>query len=241
MKVLSWNILATEWIKRSYYKRVKDEILFDRRKRFKTIFNKICSEDADIIMLQEVMIQEYKALKKLLGSEYWISDMNPIIWKYSAKDNESESGNVTMLKKSTFPRKNYIKHYPLDFGVSTKCVYKRAVLTIFNIHLDDLSGVTRNRQLESVKPHFGKQCIIAGDFNQVYKKGIKLYNLPGFRVHNDCPTYYIEKRMNIDNIITRGLKKVKSRCSDCEYYPRSMEEGFHIYASDHLPIKAHFE
>lgn len=241
MKVLSWNILATEYIKKSYYKNVKGEILFDRRKRFKTIFNKICSEDADIIMLQEVMIQEYNALKRLLGQQYWISPMRRIIWKYSTSDNEGESGNLTLLKKTIFSKKASIKHYPLEFGLLTKCIYKRQTLTIFNIHLDDISGVTRVQQMESIKEHFGKQCIIAGDFNQIYKKAAKLYKLPGFKIHNDCPTYYIEKKMNIDNIISRGLKKVKTECLTCEYYPRTMEEGFHIYASDHLPVKANFE
>ena len=142
MKILSWNILASEWIKKSYYKNVKDHILFNRNQRFKTIFTKIHHENPDIILLQEVMKLEYMSLKRNLGHIYHISPIKAVKWQYSPnnKNEKSESGNITLLKKSLFPRhSSCISHCSLDFGIYTTCLYKKQILTIFNIHLDDLS------------------------------------------------------------------------------------------------------
>jgi mRNA deadenylase 3'-5' endonuclease subunit Ccr4 len=41
MKILTWNILAAEWIKKSYYPNVKKKILFDRKSRLKRIFGSL--------------------------------------------------------------------------------------------------------------------------------------------------------------------------------------------------------
>jgi hypothetical protein len=50
--------------------------------------------------------------------------------------------------------------------------------------------------------------------------------------------------MNIDNIMTRGFdnskneKKGNENVDDekCGVYPTTMEEGFEMYGSDHLPV-----
>ena len=84
--------------------------------------------------------------------------------------------------------------------------------------------------------YWKKDCnnIIAGDFNHEYKKKCKLYNTPGFETHNLCPTYYIERKMNIDNILTKGFQKAP--LSKCNWYPTRVEDGFKEYGSDHLPV-----
>ena len=71
-------------------------------------------------------------------------------------------------------------------------------------------------------------------FNQQYKSNSKLYNTPGFTTHNLCATYYIERKMNIDNILTSGFKKVQG--SKCQWYPTNIEEGLLEYGSDHMPV-----
>lgn len=239
LTVLSWNILAHEWITSLYHKMIQPHLL-DRKTRLRVILKNLLNYDSDIVLLQEVMINEYNAIKRLIGHIYHISPLNPIIWQYQPSLNKSvpESGNVTLLKKSIFSSKN-IKHHKMSFGIRTRCIYNRANLSIFNIHLDDLSTVKRYNQLSSLTDSFTKYTIIAGDFNQVYKKESKLYNVEGFKIYNvNCPTYYIERKMNIDNILYSGLAVVKRSC--CEYYPRTLEEKFRIYASDHLPIRAEF-
>ena len=62
MKIMSWNILAAEWIKKSYYPTIDKKILFNRRARFTRILKTIKEENADIILLQEVMQLEYNSL-----------------------------------------------------------------------------------------------------------------------------------------------------------------------------------
>lgn len=240
LTVLSWNILAHEWITTYYYK-IFDPTLLNRNFRFNIIGNKLINYDSDIILLQEVMVKEYKALKKLLAHVYHISPLNPITWQYRPEKGKSvpESGNVTLLKKSMFSAK-HIEHYGLTFGICTKCIYKHAILSIFNIHLDDLSPKKRFLQLDSIKEHLTKNSIIAGDFNQVYRKGSQLYTRKGFKIYNvHCPTYYIERKMNIDNIMYSGLVAVRHEY--CEYYPRTIAEKFQMYASDHLPVLAEFQ
>lgn len=238
LSVLSWNILAHEWITTMYHKMFQPHLL-NRKTRLRIIIDKLVSYDSDVIMLQEVMIAEYHALKKYIGHLYHISPLKPIAWEYQPDGKAMpESGNVTLMKKSVFSKKN-IRHYKLSFGIRTQCVYKRSVLTLFNIHLDDLSSIKRYAQLSSLSEHFTKYSIIAGDFNQVYRKESKLYNVKGFKIHNvACPTYYIERKMNIDNIMYAGLRVATRRY--CEYYPRTVEEKFQMYASDHLPIRAEF-
>ena len=73
MKILTWNILASEWIKKSYYPNTNEDIIFDNKSRFEQIIKIIDEYDADVIMLQEVMKIEYSLLKKRLNKIYNIS------------------------------------------------------------------------------------------------------------------------------------------------------------------------
>jgi endonuclease/exonuclease/phosphatase family metal-dependent hydrolase len=116
-------------------------------------------------------------------------------------------------------------------------MYKNRPCDIFNIHLDDQSPQKRYKQwddLHAVSRKEGCGSIIAGDFNHQYRKKCPLYNTPGFEAHNLCPTYYIERKMNIDNILTKGFKKAP--LSKCNWYPTRIEDGFKEYGSDHLPV-----
>lgn len=228
MHILSWNILASEWIKQKYYPTVNSTILFDRKTRFERIKKRIMISDADVIMLQEVMKKEYTHLKKLLKN-YSFSSLSRVNW-----GGKSESGNVTILKNSSF--KN-IKHTYHSFFVQTSCIYKEKQLHFFNIHLSDTSYQKRKDQLKQIKDLCINQpyCVIAGDFNNEYTSQAKLFKIPGFTVRNKCPTYYIEKKMNIDNILTKGFRKKK--IMSCPHYPNELDYGFLIYGSDHLPIE----
>lgn len=246
MKVLSWNILASEWIKKSYYKGVDDKILFNTARRTRTIFKRIEEERADVLMLQEVMKSTYKKLKERYGKAYHISELSPIQWSYGKG---SQSGNVTLLKKKIFKgsAKSVVHEY-LPFAVHTvftPSAARNGPISFFNIHLDDISPKTRAQQLEELKKSFTKRTIVAGDFNHPYRSNSALYNSfgRGFEVHNFCPTYYIEKKLNIDNIVIRGFKHSKEELEgdSCEPYPKDIEQGFTEYGSDHLPVKTFVE
>ena len=235
MKIMSWNILASEWIKKAYYPKVDKKILFNRSARFVKILEIIVKADADVILLQEVMPLEYTSLKKHLQKKYQVSPLVPIKWKYMTEGNKpSESGNTTFIRRSLAGQKQ-IEHFPLDFGIHTEI----SGLSIFNIHLDDLTAQTRNKQIKSIatRLYATPQTIIGGDFNQSYRKNSYIYHLPEFTVHNiECPTYYIEQKLNIDNIMTRGIFIKEKKNNKCIAYPSKMEEGIEAYGSDHLPI-----
>ena len=259
VKVVSWNILASEWITKKDYPDIKQAELFNSKKRIKTIIDKLKIYNADILLLQEVMPEEYKNLNKYFKAEYYISQIQPIKWSYKNINNtKSESGNVTLVRLS--------KYTPLELNLDTlsssytqlshfcritQCKNNETnkVITIYNIHLDDLSSVKRNKQM-SLLLEFDNElnktnktnktqmpCIIAGDFNQVYRENSKLYTIPKFMVHNFCNTYYIEKNINIDNILSRGFKLDKSmlKCTNLE---QNTEDIFKKIGSDHIPVIA---
>ena len=156
MKVLTWNILAAEWVKKSYYPGVDTSVIFDNKARFARIGKILKEIDADIIMLQEVMPQEYLNLVLLFGKKYFISELKTMVWGYNKN---SESGNVTFLKRSLFP-KNTISHYPLEYGVYTQCIYKNRPCDIFNIHLDDQSPQKRYKQWDNLHAISRKKIVV---------------------------------------------------------------------------------
>ena len=118
MIILTWNILASEWIKKSYYPVIKESVLFDYNARFSKICKKIQTINPDIILLQEVMPREYDKLVSILKDEYFISELKTITWQYNKN---SESGNVTFLRRSMF-HYNHIINIPLEDGIYTQCV-----------------------------------------------------------------------------------------------------------------------
>jgi len=236
MKILTWNILASEWMKKSYYPKSNTSMLFNHKARFAQIYKTLQTYNADIIMLQEVMKKEYSKLKLLFEKDYIISNLKKMKWYNKV----SESGNVTMLRRTLFNDSD-IYHYSHEYGLQTQCKYKNKICELFNIHLDDMSIKTRYKQWNNLhdicRPD--SHVIIGGDFNHQYKKNSKIYNTPGFTTHNLCPTYYIDRKMNIDNIMTRGCNKIHD--NKCVWYPESIEDGFHEYGSDHLPVVINVE
>ena len=123
MKIVSWNILANEFIKKVDYPMIKTKILFNRKGRLTQITNILKNANADVILLQEVMLAEYNSLSDTFEKEYHIIRRNNINW-YNKK---SYSGNVTFLRKNIFSlsannEKALIKD--LEFGLYVKCYFR---------------------------------------------------------------------------------------------------------------------
>jgi len=223
---MTWNILASEWIEPEYYPTVKDFQVMDSDKRIELIVKKLMTENADTILLQEVTDTHYDLLYKHFNKSYYISSLRPIRWDNSP----STSGNITLVRKTSCKK---IAEYPLDFGVFVKADQ----VAIYNVHLDDVSFRKRKKQLDLLRPSIGKEkyVILGGDFNQEYKPNCGLYQFPEVTVHNPCVTYFVEKNMNIDNILTKGFMVSNDRCS---FVPGTVTEGLRIYGSDHIPVIA---
>ena len=250
VKVVSWNILASEWITKNNYPDITTKILFNHKQRIKTIIEKLKNYNSDIILLQEVMPDEYKVIQKHFKDEYIITPIKPIKWSYkNTNSHKNESGNVILLHKTKY---NNIKTYDMDFCefcdfcsiAQCNHIETNKLITIYNIHLDDISSTKRNNQIKKLlevdneinKSH--SPSIISGDFNQNYNVTSKLYSIPKFIVHNLCNTYYLDKKkINIDNILTRGFKidKTDSKCVKLE---DDNEDIFKKIGSDHISIDA---
>ena len=104
---------------------------------------------------------------------------------------KSESGNVTLLKRSEFSDV-HINHHPQEYGLYTQCKYKGHSCDLFNIHLDDSSSQIRHKQWHNLQTLCRGDCraIVAGDFNHQYKSNSKLYNTSGFMTMADLEKFF---------------------------------------------------
>lgn len=244
VKVVSWNILASEWIRTTDYPDIKTSLLFSI-KRINKIIETLQNYNADIVFLQEVMPNEYKIIKKKFKDKYTITQIQPIKWSYKNESHtKNESGNVILIRNTNY---HTIKVSVMDFCIIVQCIHNETnkTITLYNIHLDDISSVKRNTQMQKLldfdndinKKNKNACCIIGGDFNQKYTLKSKLYSLPKFIVHNLCNTYYIDSKLNIDNILTRGFKVDKTN-SKCVNVSTNNEDMFKKIGSDHISIIA---
>jgi len=232
MKVLTWNILASEWIDKTLIRRVEKEVACNTNNRIEQIIKYIIEKNPDIILLQEVMPSEYKKISKKLNDRYSVNKLRGIDWYGTT----GESGNVTLLRRDIISE-NGVTHEILEFGLHTKCRYKNKEVHVLNVHLDDQSIKKRYKQREEILSRLGdaKAIIIGGDFNHEYKKNTSFYNLPEYTLHNtECATYYISRKMNVDNILTKGFELTRNL--QCPKYPEDEVSGLLKYGSDHLPI-----
>jgi endonuclease/exonuclease/phosphatase family metal-dependent hydrolase len=240
MKIISWNILAIEFVKKSYYPYIDIELINDRRQRIKQISALLQKENPDIIMLQEVMPYEYKYLTSKLEPQYAATELCKIDWSYYK---DSESGNVTIYKKSVFAFDSVDKlvYNSNVFGQRTGLQIKKTntLLHVFNVHLNDEYGQTRNAQINSIRSLLStaKYCVLGGDFNQEYNAKSKLFRIPNFDVQNHNITYY-EDNMNIDNILTKGFQMVSIDKNIISILQQNtlQQNTFKKIGSDHIPV-----
>jgi endonuclease/exonuclease/phosphatase family metal-dependent hydrolase len=236
MKILSWNVLAHEFIKKRYYPMIPSEVLMNRRERGKQIIRTLTHADMDVILLQEVMQSEYNALLLAFQKTHHLIKGKNIKWQGM----QSHSCNVILLCKSLFQLK---EHKHLAFGLLVHCLYKNRPLLIINVHLDDLSKEKRLNQFNELLHYFStnQQTIVGGDFNEHYnsKTPSELYQsakASGLKIVNKKPSYYIEKKMCIDNILIKGLTLKHSAAQVVNDFGADVPKQFITYGSDHLPV-----
>jgi endonuclease/exonuclease/phosphatase family metal-dependent hydrolase len=236
MKILSWNILANEFIKKRYYPMVPPEIVLNRKQRQIQILYTIKQLDMDVMLLQEVMQSEYNALTRSFQKTHYLLRGKNVKWQ----EKQSYSGNVILLRKALFTNPTL---FLLAFGVGVQCMYKNRPLFIFNIHLDDVSHQARIKQVSEIIPYFNAfdQLIVGGDFNENYqtKNQSALYKLlktAGLKIYNRQPTYYIERKMCIDNILTKGIELKQPTAHVVDAFGGDVVNQFITYGSDHLPV-----
>ena len=234
MKILSWNILAAEFIQKRYYPMIPPELLLNRARRQTQIIQMLRHCDTDVMLLQEVMQSEYNRLQNTFQKTYYFIRGKNIKWQ----EKQSYSGNVILLRKTLFFKPTLIS---LPFGVGTQCFYKKEPLLIVNVHLDDVSPHERLNQFRELAPYFKAniQIIVGGDLNENYKVGSELYKemkTAGLKILNQKPTYYIERKMCIDNILTKGIVLKHIAATVVNDFGSDVVKQFETYGSDHLPV-----
>ena len=236
MKILSWNILAFEFIEKEYYPNLDYNFLTNRLARIGVIANKIQEVNADIILLQEVMMDEYFFLKSRFR-QFFFSKLCHIDW-----NEKSESGNVILYRKTKLAdcSSGETKLYESNccFGQHLCFISNdQQKIHVFNIHLNDLFHQKRKAQINSILYLLQQyhHVILGGDFNENYDQNQSLFTIPDYTVHNKNASYYIESFMNIDNILTKGFGLVTPHVPvDYTLIPKS--ELLATFASDHLPV-----
>jgi hypothetical protein len=114
-------------------------------------------------------------------------------------------------------------------------------IDIINVHLDDISHAKRIAEIKSIEEEIrgAKRVILGGDFNQDYKPKSNLYKLliheMGLKIYIKDPTYFIEKKMCIDHLMTKGFGKDSCGCVVNNFGDNVLQQ-FIEYGSDHLPI-----
>jgi endonuclease/exonuclease/phosphatase family metal-dependent hydrolase len=239
MKILSWNILADEFIKKRYYPMIPPELLLNRKQRQTQIITTLTAMDMDVLLLQEVMLSEYKVLLHTFQLTHHIVRGKNIKWQ----NKQGASGNVILLRKTLFQLPTSLPIISLTFGLGLHCLYKKQPFVIFNIHLDDLSVDLRHKQFAELLLHNNQNApvIIGGDFNEHYnvKKPSMLYmaiKAGGLKILNQAPSYYIERKMCIDNILIKGVDLKHHLAHIMNPLQGDPVKQFQTYGSDHLPV-----
>ena len=238
MKIISWNILANEFINKRYYPMIPANILLNRANRQNRIIITLRENDADIMLLQEVMQAEYNLLVHYFGKSHHLLRGKYITWQ----NKRSYSGNVTLLRKTFFNAASIFR-VNLDFGLAVQCATKSgSPLLILNIHLDDISRTKRMIQMTELELSIFSQpnVILGGDFNEHYKPDSpselyqKMKSL-GLKISNREPTYFIERPQCIDNILLKGIpaNNIKLITKKDDKY---IVAQYLNYGSDHLPV-----
>ncbi len=241
LKIMTWNILAEEFIEPRYYSQIPKNILCNRNMRWQKINNiiqRFIQDDRGVVCLQEVMRKEFNALKEIcLFHKYQIFKSPIIKWSYNGRTYMSSSFNVILLPDDL----HIEKVYTFTFGVAVLLAIN---VLILNVHLSDDNNAMKHAQLQSLKYLFNyPRIILAGDLNEDYHiKDTSSYNIytklkaMNFEVHNHEYTYYHDEISCIDNILTKGLKSTNSKCTTMNSLDGLSIDHIYTYGSDHLPV-----
>jgi len=233
MNIMTWNILADEYIDKKEYNNLNKKYL-NRKIRFKNILKIFTLLMPEIVLFQEVMREEYELLKEKFDKIYIFSKLKYINWGSAGK-----SGNIILVKHNIC---NDVKFYYKENHIYMKCLYKHRKLIVINLHLDDIDKNKRKKQIndiiEKINHHL---CIIGGDFNEHYSTNSNIFNSlkkNKFDISNKkYNTYFVNKSENIDNICYRGFQLNKF------YIDNKIKDSNILikkYGSDHLPIVVKF-
>ncbi len=239
MKILSWNILADEFVKERYYPMIPADIVVHRKQRQQQIITMLNQMATDVMLLQEVMVTEYNLIVAAFKKTHHIIRGKNIKWQQK----QSNSSNVTLLSKSMFTiRANH--RSDLKFGLIVRCYLNNQPVVVINVHLDDLLPAKRIQQIDELLPSIinNTKVIVGGDFNENYAPTANAGGIyewiknSGMKIFNQKLTYYVNRKMCIDNIMIKGLVFKNKAAQVVNDFGADITKQYEAYGSDHLPV-----
>ena len=230
MRITTFNILADEFVKPNkkfmdkWYPTIKYKDL-KMKSRFHTILKYI---KGDIILLQEVTSRVRQQLFAKFGNTYIVLPLSK---------HKTGTGNLTLVRRNLFKNVTHKTFYVGELAVG---LTETDEIDIYNVHLDDISEVAREHELEQIIAKFDldKKIIIGGDFNTDNKtlhNRLKRMKFEPVTVPEPNGTYICEKPM-IDYIYVYGFSgsvgHVNNSVSNSNCYRKTIKK----YGSDHYPV-----
>lgn len=237
IRIVSFNVLASNFVLPSYYPTIEKEYLNINYRRERILsFLRSIHKIVDIIGLQEVTKNEFQYYKRELSNYYncfvphdkghWSTDI--------------PNGNALFINKDKFDNPLF---YDINLAAGNHCIkcdlfYHGVSISIFNIHLEDenkkLRELQYNKVLSSIDDRNVYLDLIIGDFNMEH--GIETKNFKDTLSRN--PTFF-DNISFIDHILYRsdiaevekGEVLIKNVTGDIGKY------NFIFYGSDHIPVQ----
>jgi endonuclease/exonuclease/phosphatase family metal-dependent hydrolase len=234
INILSWNVLAQDYIDNSY-KDYIDYLDFDvRSKKIINILHKI---DSDIIFLQEVDYKLYKLLK-IEFQDYYFGKLEKKCWAECSTQTFNLIMSKYKIKLIKYFKLNEFNNYQGIFRVN---INKQNIYLV-NVHLYDKNKKVRNMEIKKIFRilnilNITDKIIIGGDFNSnitnnqdlFYKNNFKIIGYPKNKFTYQLNNEYLAIDYFIVNVIN-NIKNIKVKI----YKPNIPLLKY--YGSDHLPI-----
>lgn len=258
IKVLSWNILSSNWVNPEElhidYPNVDKSHLTDKE-RYPKIIKFIKQTNADVITLQEANSNTRKILANIFKGKYKVLPLaahkgNHWNQKTATGLNGKPlaNGNLIMLRKFMFSKisQTVIQlHKNGNVAPVVSCVHKETgrPIIISTIHFDDMYKDLRHQQASSIIKRLNKYrdkafIICSGDFNiDIKDKLHRFYEENGYkRTVKDRTSTFLCEDIMIDHIYIHGGRVHVSKVYNKVNNDSCMVSTLSKYGSDHYPV-----
>lgn len=241
MKVVTWNILADQYIDfenlQVDYPTISAKSL-SLDVRLPKILRWIRKSKGDIILLQEVTPPVRKALIEAFDERYWVG---PLATHRGHEPNGTSSGTLSLVSRQIFPEEPKYETKFFAGSQSATGITYLPNLVLINVHFDWLVAERRKREargvLRFVRTVHGP-IIIGGDFNTGDDSLHRKFHafVSGVRKHGS--TFLCENPM-IDYIYVRDAKVTSQgsiRNDPVKNRSKCFQNTLDKYGSDHYIV-----
>jgi endonuclease/exonuclease/phosphatase family metal-dependent hydrolase len=248
MKVLTWNILADQYIDYNDLQRdypTIDATSLRSSKRVPIILSHLVQQDADIMFLQEVTPETAQRIQ-----QHWNNTHQGTLTLHRYKN--ADSGNLTLFRTSLFQDlETESKFFGGSHNVTNisvcHSVDSGTPLVTANVHFDWENAARRKREANGLVRFLTKQfpnsrIIVAGDFNTDQDAVHRKFRSKAFvgALHKATSTFLCEKPM-IDFIYGKNIHLTHGKVHNHPIRnPQTcFQNTIREFGSDHYMVTAH--